>query len=151
MSITLAIMLAMPQSHLDRGETPEQRAALIQPWADGIDEATESTAMRAALVALMWHETGGFARYVLEYRCSDGPRGKAECDSGKARGGFQVHPWCKATTIAGEAECAASTLGFMLKRCGSWATAYGGYGTGGKCAAFTERETTRQRVAARFR
>jgi len=150
MTLTLAIMLTLPQSHLDRDETPEQRAALIKPWADGIDAVSRNAFDRAALVAIAWHESGGFARYVLEHRCSDGPRGAKECDSGHARGAFQVHPWCKATTVEGEAQCAASAYRFALSRCGDNVSAFGQYASGNACRPMPQREKTRLMVLRRM-
>jgi hypothetical protein len=150
MSVTLAAMLSLAPWVGDAGESPEAREARLAPYARAVDAATGSLALRAALVALAWHETK-MARYVTEGRCHDGPPGQ-RCDNGKARGPWQLHGWCKATTPEGEAVCAAGMLSYMLTRCdGDWPEAFGAYGTGGRCVALTAREETRQRLLRRFR
>jgi hypothetical protein len=73
----------------DKADTPEQRSALYRPVAEAIAEVARTKSEASILVALAFHETG-FARFVIEGRCTEGPPGQ-RCDGGKARGVFQLH------------------------------------------------------------
>jgi hypothetical protein len=114
-----AALVAMPAFAAEpEPESPEERALRLQPVAAEIWDASVnrpsgySRAQWAAVMgALSWHETR-LAKYVHAARCSDGPRGERECDSGKALGLFQVHraacqeAW--ATEAGSHAELSAS-------------------------------------------
>jgi hypothetical protein len=78
----------------DADDSTESRVILMTPLAAAIAEASSSLEEQAALLAQSYRESG-WARYVLENRCEDGPVG-AQCDAGKSRGPFQVKAWCKA-------------------------------------------------------
>ena len=94
--LVLAAMLSLPQYAGDRHADPtvEDRARLYRPTAEAISEVATNRTEAAALIALGYHETG-FARYVLDGHCEQGPVG-ARCDGGRARGPWQVWAWCKA-------------------------------------------------------
>jgi len=162
----LAAMLAQPVWYEDAAETPEQRADLLRPVAMAIALATEDRTEQAAMVALGWHESR-WARYVVEGRCQDGPRG-ARCDNGRARSPWQV--WAVACPSAHAvpadhpvvneraASCAVRLLRGGRNRCrglnpaGDWAGAFSSYGRGASCqwAPAAERVATMQTVWARL-
>jgi len=85
----IAAAMSLSQYVGDRLETPEQRSALYRPVAEAIAEVSRTDAEASLLVALAYHESR-LARFVIEGRCADGPRGQ-RCDGGKARGVFQLH------------------------------------------------------------
>lgn len=85
----LSAMLSLPEYSGDKGQSPEARRQLYTPVAAVIREVSRSRSEEALLVALAEHESG-FARFVIEGRCSEGPPGQ-RCDGGKARGVFQLH------------------------------------------------------------
>lgn len=148
-STILAVMLSQPTWHGDLAETPEQRSDLLRPVAMAIELATEDQTEQAALVALGWHETGGWARFVVEGRCKDGPTGM-RCDNGRARSPWQVHRTrlCSAAwelaeddprTLERSAECAVRHLRGAMGRCrglhpaGEWAGAFSGFARSAVC------------------
>lgn len=113
---TLALMLSL-------GGEPE----LIRPVAEVIDRVARTREERAALIADGWFESR-FARYVIEGRCQDGPKG-ARCDPDKngvprARGVWQVWHYCKGQGTEAEARCVLSQMRLGLSRCGSWEGAF---------------------------
>ena len=115
----LAAMLALGGYQPDAGMPIEERVTLYRPTVAAIVAAARTDEEAAALVALGWHESR-FARYVLEDRCQDGPKG-ARCDEGRARGPWQVWGrWCRAVDRASEARCALATLRLGKQRCASW-------------------------------
>lgn len=140
-SPTLAALLQLPAHVTDLDEPEADRLARLSLIADAIDAATDDQLVRAALVVLAWHETR-LARYVHEERCSDGPRGARECDSGRARGLWQIHDapeWSVPDSIEAQAALAARLWRGYRHRCridsrDDIAGAFVGYGTGGKCA-----------------
>jgi hypothetical protein len=111
----LSAMLSLPPAALDRSESVEQRTALFLPVAEAIARVSRSDRQAALLIAQAWEDTK-LARYVLEGRCHDGPVGQ-RCDNGKARGPWQVHKWCTATTLDGEARCALRAASSGMDRC----------------------------------
>jgi hypothetical protein len=147
LELILAALLAFPAYHGDH-ETGEAREARLAPYAAGIASHARTADETAALVAIAWHETR-LAAYVTDGRCHEGPAGQ-RCDNGRARGPWQLHGWCKATTPDGEAECAARLLRYARARCGSWSRAFGAYASGGRCYDMPEREATRRAVLARM-
>jgi hypothetical protein len=98
----LLVLLAQPSYVRDRDESPAAREELLRPVAEAIATTARNDTEAAVLIADGFHESG-YSRAVLEYRCRD--LGRLACDSGKARGGWQVHSWCKATDVVGEARC----------------------------------------------
>lgn len=143
----LAAMMGQPAWYEDASETPEQRADLLRPVAMAITLATEDPTEQAALVALGWHESR-WARYVVEGRCQDGPRG-ARCDNGRARSPWQVWavacpsahrlPESHPVVVERAAACAVRLLRGGRSRCrglhpaGDWAGAFVAYGGGASC------------------
>lgn len=119
----LSAMLALGGYAPDAGDAPEARRALYLPVAEAIAATARTPEEAAALVSDGFYESR-FARYVLEGRCADGPRG-ARCDPDKhgvarARGAFQVWRYCKATDTRGEAKCVLSQMRLGLRRCSGW-------------------------------
>lgn len=153
-SIVLGILLAQPTWHQDVKETPEQRAELIRPVAVAVCTVTDNWRKRLYLMAQSYAETR-YARYVLEERCKDGPKG-ARCDEGLARGPWQNHRHCraawKAPTLQGRyiggARCALYLYDIGLRRCGTLEGAfYSNSGRHGCRAAWARR---RVRLMARM-
>lgn len=110
----LAVLVAQPSYVGDRSESPAAREELLRPVAEAIAEVARDDLEAAALISLGWHETK-WSRAVLEGRCSD--LGRLACDRGKARGGWQVHAWCVATDVEGEARCALRALRYGRAHC----------------------------------
>lgn len=121
----LAAMLSLAPYTADRAATPDEREALLTPLAYEISMVARTPSEGALLVAVAFHESG-FARYVLEGRCKDGPPGQ-RCDGGKARGVFQLHAaTCPAAyalpegsrgSLRAEATCALSLLRWGGQQC----------------------------------
>lgn len=133
---TLSLMLFLPAFSGDAGDTQTARRELYRPVAEAIDRATSNPLERAALVADGYFESR-FARYVLERRCSDGPRGM-RCDPDKhgvprARGPWQVWHYCHRDGLAGEAECVLDQMRLGRVRCASWEGAFSAL-KGGSCS-----------------
>lgn len=144
-------MLSLRQAWEDRAETAEQRSALLQPWAEAIADESRTVQEAAALIAIAHEESGGFARDIVEGGCSKRRKLHASaCDHGRARGPFQVHPWCTATGPAGETACAASAYRYSIQHCHDPLHAFGHYATGNTCTAMPARETTRLVVLRRL-
>lgn len=139
---TLAVLRSFPVHITDRGESPEKRERRLVEIAEAIDAVTNDATEKAALVTIARFESG-LAAYVFDGRCSDGPRKDRECDSGRARGIFQIHPNEKHPEIPASVEEQAD-IALRLWRGGrascarvvsdSVAGAFAYYGTGGKCA-----------------
>ena len=157
-SAILAVMLALPQWHLDSHETVDERALLLAPVASVI--ATESGGdlqLAAAMIANAHHESASFARAVLEGRCDEMPAG-VQCDHGRARGAWQVwrvfcpaayaHPAGSLESLRAEGACVARGLRGGRLRCGSWEGAFAGLGGGARCSSPTAaRKAMAQRSA----
>lgn len=146
--LILAALLAAPVHYTDRDESGETREARLRTIASAIHGASRDPEMQAALITEAVHESG-LAAYVTEGRCEDGPRG-ARCDTGQARGPWQVWQWCAAHDMAGEAKCAARMLAFGRRRCHDWSHAFGSYATGGRCLAMPGREATMGAILRRY-
>jgi hypothetical protein len=141
----------MPRHFTDKDEPDEEREARLAALASVIEGATKNRTERAALIVIAWHETH-FARYVHEGRCSDGPRGKYECDSGRARGLFQIHNargFDVPADDAGQAALALRLFRSHYERCRHFMPdpmigAFAAYGSGGMCAPtrWAERRAT---------
>lgn len=140
----LNVLLSLVPWHGDAHESGEEREQLLGPIAAAVVGAAQGDIeMAGALLALGQHETH-YARFVLEYRCEDGPEGA--CDDGDARGFLQVHGWCEGPDApAIEAQCAARVLRAFMARCwqgahsGNWARLFAAYGTGGRCSPLSRR------------
>jgi len=143
----LAILLALPSWHQDRGEESAAREQRLTMVATAISRATGGDLRRSArLLALGWHESR-WARYVGEGRCADGPKG-ARCDPdrrgvARARTYWQLHyracpaawrlPAGSQAELNAAAHCADALLRGALHRCrnrspaGVEAGAFAGY------------------------
>jgi hypothetical protein len=122
--IILKAMLSLPVYDGDRSDSVESRVELYQPIAEAISNVAKTPEETAALLSMAENETH-FARYVLEDRCSDGPRGQ-RCDHGHARGPWQVHSWCRGG-LEQQAHCALQLLNSGYSRCGEgWYGAFTG-------------------------
>ena len=136
------VLDSMPVHVTDKGEAPEKRGARLDAISAAIEGATQVPIERAALLVLARRESG-LAAYVFEHRCSDGPRGERECDSGKAKGVFQLqpnrmHPEIPAD-VASQAKIAIAAWRYGMHRCShsvpdDIAGAFDSYGSGGGCA-----------------
>lgn len=133
----LAALLALTP-YPDQGDDAA-RVALLTPVAEAIVYATGGSIWRAsALASIAMHESA-LARYVLEGRCKDGPRG-ARCDEGHARGPWQVHRWCSAWSHPDgsyesrkrEAVCADRLVRSAWKKCRTLPGIFAGYATGNR-------------------
>jgi len=147
----LQVLLSFPPYYADRFDTLEQRTELFTPSAVAIARAANGNRTRAAALVAVWkHESGNGARYVLEGRCQDGPRG-ARCDwdyklkRPKSITAFQVQSWCTEAWDAphnsqeqlnAAARCVIRQWEGGRKRCGKlvgdWAGGFAGL-TGGAC------------------
>ncbi len=140
---TLRVLRAMPVHYWDKHEeeSPERRDERLRVMASAIDEAAKDRLVRAALIVLARRESG-LAAYVYEDRCSDGEHGEFECDSGLAKGPWQLHATDNGPvpdSIAKQAKMAAAVWRFGRKRCRRMVSdelvgAFASYGSGGKCA-----------------
>ncbi len=135
-SRTLAVLSAFPVHYTDKAEDPIKRAWRVELTAIAVDRATQNLQERAALLTLLKFESG-LASYVQEDRCHEGPRGKFECDSGKALGIWQLHGEVS-DDLNLQAERALFLWRAARKRCGKVVDndiigAFSGYATGGSC------------------
>jgi len=134
-STTHCVLAGMRQHESDAHESEAQKLARLLPVASAIDAATSDIHERAILVALGQHESH-FARYVLDGRCSDGPRGKRECDSGRAVGPWQIWRLAQRDVpddLAAQASIAVRLLRGYRRTCGSLEGALSMYARGGLC------------------
>lgn len=136
-SKTLRALNRMPTHHTDVGEPTEKRQKRMAAIAEAIDAASQLTRDRAALLTILRYESNA-ARYVHHSKCSEGPRGPLECDSGKATGLWQIHGDVP-DDLEGQAVLAIRIWRFGLTRCSrahpdSFAGAFQSFGSGGKCA-----------------
>lgn len=141
-SSTYSALASLPPHVTDAEEPPPIRERRLRGIAAAIDGAARDRTERAALIVLAYQETR-LARYVQEDRCSDGPRGDRECDSGLAHGLWQIHdaPRFKVPESLDDQAKLARKLWSggrnMCRRMGvrdELAGAYVAYGTGGKCS-----------------
>lgn len=155
---TLAVLEAFPAHVTDRNEP--NRKARLEAIARAVDAATDDPTERAALLTLGRYESG-WARFVMEGRCSEGPRGARECDSGKSFGAFQLRPNAKFPEVPADLEGQA-TMALRMWRgarvyCRSsvrdeLAGAFSQYGSGNSCGhAWAEaRAAHLRRIAGRL-
>lgn len=160
MKVTTAIVLKALQAlpaYPDQGSA-EERAALLQPVAEAIVEATGGDAARSAALVAIGNAESAFARYVLEGRCADGPKG-ARCDwnyrsrTNDARGPWQVQRWCRQSwdypeasreALLGEARCADLMIRRAWVKCKTQVGIYAGYATGNKSCEWKHAERRRK-------
>lgn len=155
-TIVLAALRALPSYH-DQGDA-ESREALLRPVAEVIVEVTGGDVARSAALIAIGDGESAFARYVLEGRCKDGPKG-ARCDwdyrqkRNKARGPWQVHDWCRQSwdypessreALLGEAQCADTLVRRAWTKCKTQAGIYAGYATGNKSCVWKHAERRRK-------
>lgn len=135
-SRTLAVLSSFPVHYTDKDEDSDKRAARLLELQTAVDSATRNYEERAALLTLLKYESGT-AAYVQEGRCSDGPRGKFECDSGRAKGPWQLHGEVP-DDLSEQAALAIKLWRAARLRCSKVVPnehegAFSGYATGGKC------------------
>ena len=142
----LSVLRNEPTHWSDRKADPGLVDSARVELANAIDGATLDTSERAALAILAIHESR-LALYVLEGRCSDGPRGA--CDHLLAVGPFQLHATSDVPVIPGsmaeQATIALRRWRGHRKRCAAHGTAgaFMGYGSGFRC---TPMQWARDRV-----
>ncbi len=145
--LILTVLLSLPAHGTDAGEHPDARELRLAPVASAISTAARTTQEAAALIAQGFGESG-FAGYVIEDRCHEGPKG-ARCDPdrqgrARARGPWQV--WAVACPDAWalpaghaslhlEARCAVRLLRGGRQRCGDWEGAFASMGGGARCTS----------------
>lgn len=125
--LILAVMETMPRHHTDVS------TAHYRPIAQAIAAATQRPEEIAMLLSQGWHESG-FAAYVSEGRCLEGPR-DARCDPDKktglprARSPWQVWSWCakawgppegSVAAMTGAAHCVLGKYRMGYRRCGTF-------------------------------
>lgn len=138
-SSAFRVLSSFPRHKTDLGEDDGRRAARLSSIADALDDISVSDIELAILISIIWHETR-IAAYVQENRCSEGPRGKRECDGGKAQGLFQLHgSSCEWEDVECQARRALSLVRYGLSRCkGEGEAAIFGafslYATGNSCS-----------------
>jgi hypothetical protein len=166
------LQLAVPRVE---PETAEHRLARMQPIAEAMADVSAEVRcvdqpetcrvqwpgprreLAIAFIAIGYHESG-FAPYVGEDRCHDGPKG-ARCDNGRALGYWQLHrntcaaawdsphaPGSYARLVV-ELRCVVRAFSSAHRICNEnaidWAYVFGRYGgrqcawVGGKTRAFT--------------
>lgn len=121
----IAAWLLGHPGYLDRNMPPEQRAPMVQRYADAM-AAEDLNADEAATLLAQGYEDTKFAFLVLADRCDEMPAGQ-RCDGGKARGPFGLHrSACKSAyehpagsdeSIQWEVRCTLGLLYFHSKRC----------------------------------
>lgn len=118
----------------DLEEDPGPRVTRLREFSETIERASPNGNSRAVLLTLAFFESGA-ARYILEDRCFDGPRGEAECDHGRAVGPWQLHGSDDIRdNLEAQARRAVGRFRHHQKRCGgSLEGAFAGYATGGSC------------------
>jgi hypothetical protein len=135
----LAVLMAMSQHFTDKGVAAETRYAELVKVATAIDTAAAGDRkLAAAMISLGRHESG-FAMYVLQNRCSEGPVG-ARCDPDKKGNPRAIGPWqlwavacADRSSVDSQAMCVARRLRGEMQRCrkrhpaGDWAGAFAGY------------------------
>ena len=80
----------VPETSAERSERLLLVATALYSASETRPKGWHRATMAAALLSVAWHESR-FAAYVQLGRCADGPRGKAECDGGRARSLWQLH------------------------------------------------------------
>jgi len=147
----LAVLLSLTPAAEDVAEVAEMRADRLRQVAEAIDAATGDEATQAALISAAWSET----RLAASAQRGECPAGAGDCDKGRAKGVWQLHPWCKASMqpsdLVGQAVCARKALRGPLARCGSWERAFGGYASGHGCKPWPERERRRTNYLSKLR
>lgn len=137
----LSVMLKLQPCYLDKDNSEEERVNLYRPVALAIEHESRGNALKAAIGINIAYEETKLCEYVLEGRCNEGPRGDKECDSGKARGPWQVHEWCEPAWVVRDGtlesyqagfKCALQLMAHGKKKCentkwSGWAGAYGIY------------------------
>lgn len=138
------VLISLYPDGSDQNESFEDRARRMKPYAVAIADATKDPETQAAMVAAGNAETR-FAENVMRGECRPGG-----CDEGKAKGVWQLHPWCKASLdpldVFGQAVCARKALRGPFARCGTWEKAFGGYAAGHGCRPWPDREVSRKRI-----
>lgn len=143
---TERIVFGWPRGPGDEEEPDLEREKRLRDFAAIVDATTPNVHSRAALLVLASGESL-LSRYVMENRCSDGPRGPKECDSGRATGPYQLHNAKDlAEDLLAQSQKAAALWRYHRRRCGTVKGAFGGYATGSACSfALAEKRAKRWR------
>ncbi len=143
------VLISLWPDGSDEKESYEDRARRLLPYAMAIAEVTQDPDTQAAMISAANAETR-FAANVMRGECRPGG-----CDSGKAKGVWQLHPWCKASLdpsdVLGQALCARRALRGPFARCGTWEKAFGGYAAGHGCKPWAGRERHRKYLLRQLR
>jgi hypothetical protein len=131
-----AVLIAILEGPIYERAADEVEAARLQPIAEAIAEVAGYPEAAAAAVAKGTFESY-WARYVLEGRCDEGPKGQ-RCDpvsgTATALGPWRLHRWCEAAWAKGprsypeQATCAVGRLHWGWRKCRTWAGALNAYG-----------------------
>lgn len=88
----LAVLLSRPPAWSDRALSREDRIAMLYPEAEAISRVAKNPTEAAILISQGDFETHNEG-FVLRGECE---KSRYKCDSGRARGPWSVHAWCKA-------------------------------------------------------
>lgn len=123
-TIVAVILQILPASQVDRDEDPTIREARVERVVRAATGAAKTRYALSLLLADADAETH-MASHVVNGHCDQMPAGQ-RCDSGRARGVWQVHPWCIAAyahpagsdeSMAEEARCAMRQMWHGMHRC----------------------------------
>ena len=154
-AIVLKALQALP-AYPDQGNA-EARTVLLRPVAEAIVEATGGDVARVSALVAIGNAESTFARYVIEGRCKDGPKG-ARCDwnyklrRNESRGPWQVRSWCQSwdypegsrEALFAEAKCADRMVRRAWTKCKTQVGIYAGYATNGKSCEWKHAERRRK-------
>jgi len=123
-AVVVAVVLQiLPASKVDKGEEPSVRQARVERVVRAAVAAAQTRYALSLLLADADAETH-MASHVVEGHCERMP--DDDCDHGRARGVWQVHPWCRTAyafpagsdeSMAEEARCAMRQMWHGMHRC----------------------------------
>ena len=126
------LLLGLPRHVTDLDEPYESRAGRLAVTAVAIADVTDGDIARAARVVALGDVESHFARYVMNGRCQDGPKG-SRCDPNHRGEAQSIGPWqqrrraCPAAWAApmgsveqlrAQAKCADRLLRGAMRYCG---------------------------------
>jgi hypothetical protein len=115
---------SIPMADSDRGWTVTERREWAREWYLALRGLSHQDA--ALVLTLIDHESK-LARYVGN-GCKHVPKGKPDCDGGRAATFLQLHPWCRPAhvyppmsreQVRGAIDCALTRLKVGLDECRS--------------------------------